>query len=382
MLPQGFRGWALWAVAQAGFTLAYKLAYKLVENAMIGWGDDKIAAWFGITSPDASTVFDWAVPFLLAAVTLATYHALHSSQPNIASRTINERQGRYRTNIVSQIPRRLYVQAKTAHSALGSRVIIAWILTVICSFGLIGGIVMLAMGPRKIAPMATIPRDSMLSGRPVSGLEIASRLQRLEKEHARTVAELAAAKEQLATKNQELVKAGSSVTVTATKIPPAQYNKAQIGKILEAIDVFHSTLLRMGQTLNDAKGLTGSLEGIVSSEGAATFLERMNGFRLIYLSPSDDFDRAYQDYSLYTEVTRVVAEKQLHHDPLFAAYNDLAGLLRDLPDKLTVPALASIVKAKKDTFKTRVDDYFEWVTAKKKALEEYREWYLRHPTTD
>jgi hypothetical protein len=66
----------------------------------------------------------------------------------------------------------------------------------------------------------------------------------------------------------------------------------------------------------------------------------------------------------------------------FAAYNDLAGLLRDIPDTLTAPALANIVKAKKDTFRTRVDDYSDWVTAKKKALEEYREWYLRRPTTD
>jgi hypothetical protein len=113
------------------------------------------------------------------------------------------------------------------------------------------------------------------------------------------------------------VNTSSTLIANATAIPPAKYNKAQIGKILEAIDVFHTLLLRIGRTLNDAKGMTGSLEGIVSSQGAASFLEQMNAFRLMYLSPSDDFDKAYQDYSLYTEVTRVVAEKQLHHDPLF-----------------------------------------------------------------
>lgn len=73
-MSQGIRGWAIWAIAQGALTLAYKLVYKLVENAMIGWGDDKIAAWFGITSPDTSTVFDWIVPFSLAAVTLWLFH--------------------------------------------------------------------------------------------------------------------------------------------------------------------------------------------------------------------------------------------------------------------------------------------------------------------
>jgi len=77
-MPQGFKGWAIWAVAQVILTGAFKLAYKLLENALIGWGDEKIAVWFGITSPDASTAFDWALPFALAALTLWAYHTIHS----------------------------------------------------------------------------------------------------------------------------------------------------------------------------------------------------------------------------------------------------------------------------------------------------------------
>jgi hypothetical protein len=75
----------------------------------------------------------------------------------------------------------------------------------------------------------------MLSGRPVSGIEIASRLERLEKEHATTVTELAAAKEQLAAKNQELARTGSSVSVSAIKIPAPYYTKADVERILEAM---------------------------------------------------------------------------------------------------------------------------------------------------
>src|SRR5712664_1104469 len=92
-MPQGFKGWALWAFAQAVLTGAFKLAYKLVENAMIGWGDEKVAALFGITSPDASTVFDWAVPFVLAAVTLWLFHryTTHPLKEALAQQSTGDR---------------------------------------------------------------------------------------------------------------------------------------------------------------------------------------------------------------------------------------------------------------------------------------------------
>ncbi|MGJ5131142.1 hypothetical protein [Bradyrhizobium oligotrophicum] len=75
-MPKGFKGWAIWAFAEAVLLFAYKLVVKLVDNALIGWGDEKIAVWFGITSPDASTVFYWVVPFALAALTLWIFHRL------------------------------------------------------------------------------------------------------------------------------------------------------------------------------------------------------------------------------------------------------------------------------------------------------------------
>lgn len=73
-MPKGFRGWAIWAVAQAAVTYAIKLLIKLADNAMMGWGDDQLAEFFGITSPSASTVFNWAVPFVLAAMALGLFH--------------------------------------------------------------------------------------------------------------------------------------------------------------------------------------------------------------------------------------------------------------------------------------------------------------------
>jgi hypothetical protein len=73
-MPTGLKGWAIWAVAQAGVTFAIRLFIKLVDNAVMGWGDDRLAEFFGFTSPNASTAFNWAIPFVLAAVVLWLFH--------------------------------------------------------------------------------------------------------------------------------------------------------------------------------------------------------------------------------------------------------------------------------------------------------------------
>lgn len=75
-MPQGIKGWAIWVAVQAALTYALKLLIKLADNALMGWGDDKLAEFFGITSPNASTVFNWAVPFVMAAVALYLFHHL------------------------------------------------------------------------------------------------------------------------------------------------------------------------------------------------------------------------------------------------------------------------------------------------------------------
>ena len=50
----------------------------------MGWGDDQIAAWLGITAPSflqvISFVTSWGPPPILAALTMWTYHWLHSRQ--------------------------------------------------------------------------------------------------------------------------------------------------------------------------------------------------------------------------------------------------------------------------------------------------------------
>lgn len=75
-MPKTIKGWVLWVVAQALLTFAFRLGYKLLENAVIGWGDDQIAAWLGITAPTGQKALSWGAPFLLAALTLWLYHVI------------------------------------------------------------------------------------------------------------------------------------------------------------------------------------------------------------------------------------------------------------------------------------------------------------------
>jgi hypothetical protein len=87
-MPHGFRGWAIWGVAEAALTFAWRGIAKLAEHAMLTWSDDQIATFVGFSAPQASTVISWAIPALLGAATLFVYHLIQiriSKTPTAAS---------------------------------------------------------------------------------------------------------------------------------------------------------------------------------------------------------------------------------------------------------------------------------------------------------
>lgn len=93
----------------------------------------------------------------------------------------------------------------------------------------------------------TPAQNSMLSGRPVSGRGVVERLERLETEHAATVLELTAAKQQLEDKNKELAavpaptKPPTQSILIATRYYSAK-NKEEVADRLDLIsDVFNKT---------------------------------------------------------------------------------------------------------------------------------------------
>jgi hypothetical protein len=44
-MPHGIKGWSVFVLAQFLLTGVWRLIIKLAENAVLGWGDDQIAAW-------------------------------------------------------------------------------------------------------------------------------------------------------------------------------------------------------------------------------------------------------------------------------------------------------------------------------------------------
>jgi len=72
----------VWAVLTAIYRWLLWLGSGLASNALMGWGDDQIAAWFGITAPSfvyvVSFATSWGPPLLLAAATMWIYHRLHT----------------------------------------------------------------------------------------------------------------------------------------------------------------------------------------------------------------------------------------------------------------------------------------------------------------
>lgn len=73
-MPKTISGWLTWGAFQLVLTFLWKVVVALALNAMLGWGDEQIASLLGITSPSFRTIVNWAVPLMLAGITLVIYH--------------------------------------------------------------------------------------------------------------------------------------------------------------------------------------------------------------------------------------------------------------------------------------------------------------------
>jgi hypothetical protein len=86
------------AALTVALRLLGRLAAGLTSNAIMGWGDDQIAAWLGITAPSfiaaISFVTAWGPPLFLAVVTMWLYHRWHgrgvvAPYPQVKNETIS-----------------------------------------------------------------------------------------------------------------------------------------------------------------------------------------------------------------------------------------------------------------------------------------------------
>lgn len=176
---------------------------------------------------------------------------------------------------------------------------------------------------------------------------------------------------------------GGRMDINATILPPAHYDKAQIQRLLRAIDALYSPLSEMEQVLLTGTWIAGSTEEIIKSRGARHFLAEMEQLRQKLLDPLTRFETALREFSLYTEICRIVEDAELRKNAYFASRNALAAIVREIQDQqLSAAALTIFLETKRKDFVERGAEYYAWAQLKKAALSESRERYLHWRTTD
>jgi hypothetical protein len=175
---------------------------------------------------------------------------------------------------------------------------------------------------------------------------------------------------------------GSAVTVNAEVIRAPKYNRAQIGRIIEAIDVFYPIVLDINRDLEFGDGIAKSMESLILHNGAQHYLGQMDVLRLKLNDTLGRLQKTNEEQGLYQEACRIVSDSTNFSDPFYASWNELAGILRDIPDNLNARSLSIFIGAKKETFITRVSEFYEWSKQKKLALIHHRAHYLKIPTSD
>jgi hypothetical protein len=171
------------------------------------------------------------------------------------------------------------------------------------------------------------------------------------------------------------VRLGVNVHPEVTHIP--HYNRAQIDRLVEAIDAFYPIVLNLDRELESGVGMAKSMEALVLHNGPKHYLEQMDTLRLNLNDALGRLRLIKEQQGLYDEVCNIVASSNSFSDPFYAAWNELAGILRDMPDNLNARSVSIFVSGKKETFISLVSEFHQWVKQKKLELIERRKFYLR-----
>jgi hypothetical protein len=172
-------------------------------------------------------------------------------------------------------------------------------------------------------------------------------------------------------------KTGTHVSIAAELFRAPQYSRAQIDLLVEAIDAFYPIVLDLDRELESGVGIAQSMESLVLHNGPKHYLEQMDALRL---NLNDDLGRlrmAKERHGLYEEVCNIVASSNNFSDPFYAAWNEVAGILRDMPENLNARSVSIFVSGKKETFISLVSEFHQWAKQKKLELIERRKLYLR-----
>jgi hypothetical protein len=172
-------------------------------------------------------------------------------------------------------------------------------------------------------------------------------------------------------------KTGTQVSVTAELIRAPQYNRSQIDRLVTAIDAFYPIVLDLDRELESGVGIAQSMEPLVLHNGPKHYLEQMDTLRLNLNDALGRLRLTKEHYALYEEVCNIVASSNNFSDAFYAAWNEVAGILRDMPDNLNARSVSIFVSGKKETFTSLVSEFHQWAKQKKLELIERRKFYLR-----
>jgi hypothetical protein len=177
-------------------------------------------------------------------------------------------------------------------------------------------------------------------------------------------------------------KTGTRVSIAAELIRAPQYNRAQIDLLVEAIDAFYPIVLDLDRELESGVGIAQSMESLVLHNGPKHYLEQMDALRLNLNDALGRLQLVKEQHGLYEEVCNIVASSNNFSNPFYAAWNEVAGILRDMPDNLNARSVSIFVSGKKETFISLVSEFHQWAKQKKLELIERRKFYLRHHAMD
>jgi hypothetical protein len=194
-----------------------------------------------------------------------------------------------------------------------------------------------------------------------TGLEGASRLEHLEKEHRSTLADLAAAREQLASKDHELAQAKTSVIVTATKISAPYYTKADVGRLLEATYEITDLLQQRAVPARDAAQLfLKQWSQLLLEKGEPEFRAALKAVRLKMEAVNNDawaISNKYQHYN--SEIAPILAGVSFA-EKFFGASNRFVEAGQNLPPVIDSKTLTFMIPMR-DEYQAGVESMQAWM---------------------
>jgi hypothetical protein len=233
---------------------------------------------------------------------------------------------------------------------------------------------MLAMGGRETSAMASVPNESMLSGRRVSALEVVSRLEKLEGEHAKTISELATAKQQLEAKQQEL----TAATTTNQSVQKPRYNDSEIRDMIDVMGTLRRIVDReIAPETWKASDLNQMWQRRLKEIGPAALAAEFRGYSDPPNAAQIKINKILYDNQHYSDQIRPVVEGFEVIGGFIGASRQLANELDEYRDAQNVN-VAKIVEGRFNAWYQATQVLAQWVgktdgriTTKTKEL---REW--------